>query len=124
MSESYAAASQAGAEVDLSVQDRPEQPKAGVLDEQARAQLRESLPEWDVQPFHLSRVVHVGDVGQDLQATVERIAQQSDASVTVILIGPRLRVVVGKSSDATGVTRQDAELAADLDALLSEQGAP
>ena len=89
-----------------------------VLDETALAAVRSSLPGWDVQPFQLSRAVDVPDGTEALRTSLEQVAKQQGRAPEIIVTGDRLVVRV-RSEAVVGVTEQDVDLAATLDAVFT-----
>lgn len=111
-------AARAGAEVELTSDDAGGEPADGAaLDETALAAVRESLPGWDVQPFQLSRAVDVPGGTQALQESLEQVAAQQGRAAEVLVTGDHL--VVRVRSAGIGVTAEDVDVAAALDAVFS-----
>lgn len=110
-------AARAGAEVELT--DHAAEEAEGVaLDETALAAVRQSLPGWDVQPFQLSRAVDVPAGTDALRSSLEQVAKQHGRAPEILVTGDRLRVRV-RSDAVAGVTEEDVDLAAALDAVFS-----
>lgn len=107
----------AGAEVELTTEDAAGGPVHGAaLDAAALADLRESLPGWDVQPFQLSRAADLPQGVDALRADLQRVAVRQGRIADVLVTGDHL--VVRVSSAGVGVTRHDVDLAAALDAVF------
>ena len=112
-------AAMAGAEVELTSDHAASQPAdSAAQDETALAAVRESLPSWDVQPFQLSRTVDVAAGTAALRASLEQVAQQQGRVPEILVTGNHLVVRV-RSGKVVGVTEQDVDLAAALDAVFS-----
>lgn len=108
----------AGADVELTTDAAGDQVDAAALDETALAAVRESLPGWDVQPFQLSRAVDTPDSAEALRTSLEQVARQQGRIPDIIVTGDRLVVRV-RSEGVVGVTEQDVDLAAAMDAVFS-----
>ena len=108
----------AGADVERAAGDRPEQATAGVLDEQALAAVSEALPEWDVQPFQLSRAVDIAGGAEALRTSLEQVGEQQGRTPELLVTGNHLVVRV-RTDGVPGVTAQDVDLAAALDAVFT-----
>lgn len=105
----------AGADVELTA---AEQADSAALDETALADVRKSLPGWDVQPFQLSRAAD-GPEGTDvLRAGLEEVAAQQGRAPGILVTGQHLVVRVC-SEAVVGVTEQDVGLAIALGAVLT-----
>lgn len=115
---SETSAARAGAEVELTTDAAPEQLDGVALDETALAAVRQSLSGWDVQPFQLSRAVDVPGGTVALRASSEQVAEQQGRAPEIMVTGNHLVVrVCGEG--VVGVTEQDVDLAASLDAVFS-----
>lgn len=108
----------AGADVDRTSADQPEQAQAGALDEQSLVAVRESLPEWDVQPFQLSRAVDVAGGTDALRMSLEQVGKRLGRAPELLVTGDHLVVRV-RTQGVVGVTAQDVDLAAALDGVFS-----
>lgn len=105
-----------GADVELTAEEGPA--GGAGLDEQALAAVRESLPSWDVQPFQLSRTVDVAAGTEALRTSLRQVGESLGRTPEILVTGQHLvvRVVAGRGA---GVTEQDVDLAAALDAVFS-----
>ena len=103
-----------GADVELTAGG----PDVDGLDEQALAAVRESLPTWDVQPFQLSRTVDVAAGTDALRTSLEQVGASLGRTPEILVTGQHLVVRVG-TEGGVGVTEQDVDLAAALDAVFS-----
>ncbi len=108
----------AGADVESISADQPEQAEADALDEQALAAVRESLPEWDVQPFQLSRAVDVAGGTDALRTSLEHVSKQLGRAPELLVTGDHLVVRI-RTEGVVGVTAQDVDLAAALNGVFS-----
>ena len=111
-------AARAGAEVELTATDGPDASDPAVLDEQSLSAVRESLPSWDVQPFQLSRTVDVAAGSEALKTSLEQVGASLGRAPEVLVTGHHLVVRV-RTDGVDGVTAQDVDLAAALDAVFS-----
>lgn len=119
----HSAAALAGADVEV-----PSGPATGsgddavlggvVLDEQSLEAVRQALPGWDVQPFQLSRAVDVAAGTDALRLSLEQVAQQRGRAPEVLVTGNHLVVRV-RTPGVDGVTEQDVDLAAAMDAVFT-----
>ena len=91
---------------------------SAALDETALAAVRQSLPSWDVQPFQLSRAIDVPAGTDALRVSLEQVAQQHGRVPDIMVTGSHLVVRV-RGEHVVGVTGQDVDLAAALDAVFS-----
>lgn len=107
----------AGAEVELTTEAAGDQVDGAALDETALAAVRQSLPGWDVQPFQLSRAVDVAAGADALRTSLEQVAGEQGRAAEVLVTGDH--VVVRVRTEGVGVTEQDVDLAAALDAVFS-----
>ena len=107
----------AGAEVELTTETAGDQFDGAALDETALAAVRQSLPGWDVQPFQLSRAVDVAAGADALRTSLEQVAGEQGRAAEVLVTGDH--VVVRVRTEGVGVTEQDVDLAAALDAVFS-----
>lgn len=112
-------AARAGADVELTAADPAgEQADGAALDEPALADVRKSLPGWDVQPFQLSRAADVPEGTDALRAGLGEVAAQQGRAPDILVTGHHLVVrVCGEA--VVGVTEQDVGLAIALDAVLT-----
>ena len=110
-------AARAGADVELTAQDQND-PGAAGLDEQSLAAVRESLPSWDVQPSQLSRTVDVAAGTEALRTSLEQVGASLGRTPEILVTGQHLVVRV-RSDGGAGVTAEDVDLAAALDAVFS-----
>ena len=107
----------AGAEVELTTEDPAGAPvDSAALDATALEAVRDSLPGWDVQPFQLSRAVDLPEGVDALRTRLEQVAGRQGRVAEVLVTGSHL--VVRVRSVGVGVTRQDVDLAAALDAAF------
>lgn len=108
----------AGADVELTAKDRSDVHDPAVLDEQSLAVVRASLPSWDVQPFQLSRTVDVVAGTGALRTSLEQVGRSLGRRPEILVTGQHLVVRV-RSDGVAGVTAEDVDLAAALDAVFS-----
>ncbi len=110
-------AAELAADVELGNDERPRSATGQALDEQALNAVREVLPDWDVQPFQLSRAVDVPGGTQALRTALEQVVTRTGRTPEFLITGDHLVVRVG-TEGAAGVTADDVELATALDPVF------
>lgn len=114
-------ASELAADVELSGKERPDRTDGQVLDERALNAVREALPDWDVQPFQLSRAVDVPGGTQALRASLEQVGAREGRTPEFLVTGDHLVVRI-RTEGVVGVTADDVALATALDPVFSGRG--
>ncbi len=110
-------AAELAADVELGNDERPRGATGQVLDEQALNAVREVLPDWDVQPFQLSRAVDVPGGTQALRTALEQVVTRTGRTPEFLITGDHLVVRV-RTEGVAGVTADDVELATALDPVF------
>ncbi len=97
-----AAAARAGADVETTPQDAPDQLPGSRLDQQTIEATREALPDWHVQPDQLVRTVAAPDGPAPLRAALEQVARDAGRVPEITVDGDevtvRLRIAGGRAA--------------------------